>query len=241
MTWFPTAALVLPLQGNPHAFVSRAGWNNNGIDAALSDELPLLSREIGDATLQFGVGAGVYMHFEPAGELTFHMETVDGIFAFPLDVRVGDWSGRMMWSHLSGHFADGIRRTERVPTPAEIESFSREALHLQVSRVFSWFRPTLGGWGLLHAVDGGEGVGVFAGLDVEQPGAVGGFGAAYFSMAGEHDWSPSSAGKIGLRTGEIEGRGVRLAVAGYTGRNPSGKWSSENVRQLGIEFSFDTR
>jgi len=147
----------------------------------------------------------------------------------------------LMWSHFSAHFADGIRRTERVPTPAEIESFSREAIHVQLSRGFVWVRPTLGGWHLIHAVDDGAGGGLFAGLDLEQPGAFGAFGAGYFSLAAEHGWGLSAAYKAGVRIGEIDGKGLRISLSGYSGRNPAGKRSTEEVRQLGVEFSFDTR
>ncbi len=238
LLFLPAAALHPTLVADPREPRSTVTVARAAVLASLADELPVVGGEAGPgAAWSLGVLAGVFMGFDPGGELTFNLLTFDGAFGLPLDLRAGPWNARLAWVHESAHLADGYRVSGGRPPEDALGTWSREALRLQVAREFGGFLPYLGAQGVTHAVDRGAGVGGQAGLVWAGPRHL--FAALDVRAESDTAWRPALSAEAGLAWRGEGSRVLRLGVAAYAGPQPAGRLRDEELRYVGLRLGVD--
>ncbi len=207
------------------------------IDASMGAALPLVAAQRGEWDLQLSIAASVHMAFEADAALTFGLRTLDGWFAFPVDLRRGPWSARLSWVHVSAHYADGIRNADILPS--ERGSYSREALTALVSRDFGYGRVYGGGHANIHTVHEEAPFMGQVGTELRPTGLRGPYAAFDLKFHQQHGWEPTLAAQVGLYALGEGGR-FRLAATAYAGKDDTGKYLGEDERYLGLVLGFDT-
>lgn len=212
----------------------------HGIDATMAADFPAVGLTIplpsGDLDLRLGIAAAGFLGFSNDGSLTFGLQTFDGLFAFPLDVRWNHLSARLQWAHLSAHFGDGARYLGLRPwsTPG----WSREYLQFQVGYQLGPARPYLGLRSTTHGTGEETPLGLQIGADLTGPWAVSPCGAADLQTAADTGWRPAVALQIGAcATGKAHR--FRAAFLWHTGPDETGKLQGAEERYIGVQFGFD--
>ena len=239
--WLPATALFsLPVADTRSALSSvTLRWDDQfRVDATLGADFPLVEAQLGAHRLDFGIEASGAMGFQPAGELTFQLETFDGTFGFPVAVRHGPWSVRAELAHTSAHFADGVRDDGALP--ASSDGYSREWFRLLGSREIGPARVYAGGRALIHDQRGAEPLGVQAGAEVFGPWKLAPFAAVDLQIAAESDWAPAVSGQVGGALNLRGARRLRIAMAGRYGPEDTGKLTGAHEAWLGVTFGFDS-
>ena len=191
--------------------------------------------------VQVGLLAGAFMAFGSGGELTFDLQTFDGRFGLPVDVRSGGWAARAEWVHVSAHYGDGIRKSGETPT--NLDSYSREYVGLAGSRDFAVpdvlaARVYVGGHALIHSLPASPPLAVQVGGEIEGPWAVAPYLAADLQLAQEFSWSPAVSAQLGARVLRDRSR-FRVALAVRAGPDETGKSAGIPERWVGVVFGFD--
>lgn len=239
--WLPaTGVFVLPLADTHSALSSvTPRWSDRyGVDATIAADFPVLALRAGELEADLGIEAGVWMGFDPSDDLQFDLQTVDGTFAVPIAVRRGRWSGRLVVGHTSAHFADGVR--DDTTLPGSPEGYSREWLTLTGSRELGPARLYAGARVLLHDQRRAEPFAVQVGGELAAPWVVAPYLAVDLQLAGENAWAPAVAGQVGVLAAPHAGQRLRVALAGRTGPEDTGKLSGQTEAWLGVLFGFDT-
>lgn len=220
----------------------RSSDSGIGIDATLAADFPLLDYAPCDGThVQVGLLAGAFMAFGSGGELTFDLQTFDGRFGLPVDVRSGAWAARAEWVHVSAHYGDGIRKSGQTPT--NLDSYSREYVGLAGSRDFAVpgalaARVYVGGHALVHSLPDAPPFAVQGGGELEGPWSVAPYLAADVQLAQEFSWAPAVSAQLGARV--LRGRSrFRVALAVRAGPDETGKSAGVDERWIGVVFGFD--
>lgn len=220
----------------------RSNADGVGIDAALGADFPILELRFSSGVdVQVGLGAGAFMAFGAGGELTFDLQTFDGRFGLPIDVRGGRWAVRAEWIHLSAHYGDGIRKSGS--TPSNLGSYSREFIEVLTSRDLDVpnvldARAYVGGHAVIHALPEALPFALQAGGEIFGPWSLAPYVAVDVQMAEEFAWTPAVTGQIGARYSRGRSR-FRLAVAGRSGPDETGKTAGTPEHWLGLMFGFD--
>lgn len=238
--WLPAAGLwVFPVADSRSALstVTVRFGEVVLVDATLAADFPLVAWRREGLALQFGIEAGGFMGFDPGGELTFGLDTFDGLFAFPLTLQSGEWTGRVEWAHLSAHFADGVRDNGGLPGSAE--GFSREWVRLQGARTVGPARFYAGAKVLTHDTRSSPPLSFSLGGEVAAPWRVAPLAAVDLQVAQESEWSLAFGGFAGVALQTREGRRLRVGLAGRTGPEDTGKLSGQREQWLGLQFGFD--
>ena len=240
-TWLPAEPLFpLPLADTraPLSTVLVRFGEERLLDASLAADFGVVRYQGGPVSVQAGLAAAAFMGFQAAGELTFELETFDGTFAFPVDVGWRRLGVRAQWAHTSAHFADGVRNDEDRPT--DFESWSREAVQVQAGWRFDLGRPYLGASAVTHATTEGAPWGLQAGGEVWGPWKVAPYAAGDVQLAAENGWEPGWSGQVGVHAWVGRQR-FRLAMAGRSGPEDTGKLAGREERWVGLLFGFDAR
>lgn len=216
------------------------------IDATLAADVPLVEWGAG-LKLRASIAASAHMGFQADAQLTFGLRTFDGVFAFPLDFGWplddgrGDWSCRFQWTHVSAHTADGIRSERELLEQEDLSApWSREYLQLLAGPSWPGMRLYGGGRYLLH-VAGDEVVPpwtVHAGLEATGLTRLAPYTALDVKAYQELGWRPTLAMHVGLRLSGPSHR-MRLALAGSTGTDDTGKFFGEEEHYLGLTLAVD--
>lgn len=212
-------------------------WDDGfGVDAALGASFPLVATGADPVALQFGIDAAGFMGFDPDGELTFDLETFDGLFAFPLSARRGPWAARLEWAHVSAHFADGVRDDGALPGSGD--QYSREWIRLLGSRALGPVRLYAGGRALLHDARDSEPWSFQGGVEVFGPWTAQPYVAVDVQVAQEFGWVPAVGGQLGAA---LPGEAARLRVAMVLRHGPddTGKLDGRPESYVGLGFGFD--
>lgn len=220
------------------------GGEGLAIDACLAADFPMLELKTDrflPVRLQVGLMAGAFMQFGAGGELTFDLQTFDGVFGFPVDLRWGPWSVRAEWVHISAHYGDGIRKTG--VHPANLDPYSRELVGLMGSREFTVpgvlrARAYLGGRSLVHSLPAAAPLSVQVGGELSGTGRLVPYLAVDVQIAGEFASSPALTGQVGGWLTEGQSR-FRLALAARTGPDETGKSAGEREQWVGLLVGFD--
>jgi hypothetical protein len=212
--------------------------HSSGLEAALGEELVLLGLDLPNGLhLRQGLEAAAFMSFEPEDELTFSLLTFDGIFGLPVDIQWRDWQLRMEWTHLSAHFADGIRKGDEFPEAEQTGSFSREWVGLSLGYEIAWFRPYLGSRWIIHSADQGNGAALQLGTVWNSRSSPGVYGGIDLQSRAELDWALTGAMEIGIQWFG-QGGGLQLGLCGYSGMDDAGKRLGQSEQYLGLALGI---
>ena len=244
----PALSLHSGRLADPREWQSRLAVAPAGIDAAMADTFGFVGMDglvVGGQPLawQLGLGAGLYMGFLPGGELTFDLVTFDGVFGLPLDLTWGRLDARLALTHLSAHFADGVRQIDG-PLPTDVGPYSREWVELNLGVQVGPVHPYLSGHVITHSADGGSGPAFGAGLDAELPRRISPIGGVWFGARQEQDWTPAFSAQVGvgLRTddprSDVVPATLRLMADAYAGPNQAGKLEDRVERRIGFLLGF---
>lgn len=211
------------------------------IDGSIGADFPILELDIPTTTiapiqLQAGVLAASFMGFSAGGELTFDLITFDGLFAFPLDIKWGDWSARLQWAHLSAHWGDGVRKLGALPT--QVLTWSREFVVFQLRRDLGPVHPYIGLRYVTHSPNMPPPLALQAGTEAVAPWKIAPCGALDLQMAAEYDWQPAWVLQAG---GCFQGENERFRLEAVVKRGPddTGKMDGLEEDYIGLTFGFD--
>lgn len=241
-TWLPDEPLFpLPVADSraPLSAVTLRFEDSLVIDATLAADFPIVNVSFGETRplrLGFGVAAGAYMGFDPSGELTFQLQTFDGLFAFPLDLAWGPLRARLQWAHLSAHFADGVRDDPELRDRRD--AFSREWVQLQVAGLLGPASVYGGSRLILHAEDEVDPFGVQVGGMIAGPWVVAPYAAVDLQIYGEQGWRPALAGQVGAQA-HLRRTRFRLGAAARYGAEDTGQLYDLDEAWIGMVFGFD--
>lgn len=244
----PALSLHPPRLADPREWQSRLAIAPAGIDAAMADTFGFVGMDgltLGGQPLawQLGLGAGVYMGFLPGGELTFDLVSFDGIFGLPLDLRWGRFDARLSLTHLSAHYADGVRRIDG-PLPEDTGPYSREWAELNLGVQLGPAHPYVSGRIITHSADGGAGPAVGLGVDAALPRRVSPVGGVWYGARQEQGWTPAFSAQLGLGLRADDARDdvapamLRLMADAYVGPNQAGKLEDRDERRVGFLLGF---
>lgn len=237
-TWLPGGALTSPQVADTRetwsTVVLRTG--NTRLDAAIADRRGLFRLDLPQGTLQLDLAAALYLGFDPGGELTFGITTVDGLVRLPLALRWRELGATLEWAHISAHFADGVRTLEDpLPDPGV---YSREYLRLVAGWEHPLFQPYVGARQLIHVLPDAPAPGVQAGWSAWGPWAVSPYQATDLQWAAEHGWRTAASGHLGLALRGQEGYRILVAGVGRRGPDDTGKRMGADETYVGLLLGF---
>ncbi len=202
-------------------------------DAALGGPLPLARFTAGSHDLTAVLEAGAFFRLGKDGTF-FPLQTFDGLLGLGLETASGPFRGRLRFTHISAHKADGdstvIYRGQ---------TYSREFWRLEVGRW--WHRLFLyaGIGSSWHAVPTDQGPHLVAGGSWE---AGGGswrpFAALHLSADQERAWRVDQSLFAGVATGVD--RVFRIGLQYVAGNRPDGQYWITGEQFLGIKLQFLT-
>ncbi len=220
----------------------RAGTSGLAIDAGLGADFPFVQvRSLSHVEAQVGLMAGAFMQFGAGGQLTFDLQTFDGEFGLPVDVRSGPWAVRGEWVHISAHYGDGIRKSGEHPT--NLDPYSREFVGLYGSRDLDGplgitAHVYLGGHALIHELPAALPFAGQVGAEVFGPWRLTPYLAVDVQTAEEYAWSPDLTAQLGGALWEPCGR-FRVALAARSGPDETGKTAGTPEQWVGLMVGFD--
>lgn len=207
-----------------------------GIDATIAQRFGLVGAAGDGWDAQLGVTAALFLGFQSDGQLIFDFQTFDGWFALPLDVRSGAWSARLEWAHVSAHYGDGVR--DDSARPGNFDPWSREYARLHVARELGPARVYASARAVVHATPPVDPFGLGVGAEVHAPWRLSPYAAVDLQVAQESAWAPALSAQAGAGLA-VGGHRLRLAVAGRTGPEDTGKLQPGDERWIGLLFGFD--
>lgn len=235
----PEAAWVHPVADTRSPLSSltfRGADGGLAIDGTLAAELPAVEARWTGGRAQAGLHAGAFMGFGTGGALTFDLYTLDGVFGAAVDAEAGPWAGRFGWTHTSAHYGDGVRKGDE--RPSNLDAWSREQLRMEASRVLGPARAWLRASALVHAIPEAPPLAVGAAAELAGPWRVAPYGAVEVELAQESGWSPAVDAQAGLWVRAARSR-LRVALAGRTGPDDTGKAEGAPERWIGAVVGFD--
>lgn len=234
----PTLPIHVPHWADTRHPRSAVRLHTAGLEASLGESLALVGQDLPSGfRWRAGLEAGAFMNFEPAGELTFSLLTFDGVFGVPIDIAWQNWRGRVEWTHLSAHFADGIRHGDELPDPDHLGAFSREWLGMELGYQFHWLQPYAGLRWLVHSADGGAGGTILSGLIVQSDESPGWYGGLDVQSRQELNWAVSGSMELGIQWTSERGT-MQLGLCAYSGMDDTGKRIGAAKQYLGLLFAL---
>ncbi len=197
----------------------------------------LLRLEAGPMDLQLELGAAIFLGFLPGESFTFGIATVDGLIRVPVALEWGDLHASLEWTHISAHYADGVRYDEQLPQ--NTTGYSREQLRLLAAWDFPWVRPYLGLRQLVHSIPQSPGFAAQVGAEAHGESVTTWYAAADLAWAADTDWATRASGQTGLLIRRSEGTAMRLGLVGFRGPALAGKRRGELDRYVGGVLGFD--
>ncbi len=201
---------------------------DNAIETSIAHEFPF----IGEGTWQLGFNTAVSLDFRDNHDLSFHLETFDGQFGFPLDIHIDNWENRISLNHLSAHSVD---------RPSE-GPFSREWISYQTAYRIGWFRPYLGWKYNFHHGDSHIGNYRFQSgwtMDARTK-RIAPYSGFDIRIEDETNWRPTYAFQMGCRlTGEKGGHALRVGGIYYSGTKDAGQVYNIPETYYGLTIGMD--
>ena len=239
VTLLPDRPLYAPLLSNTSSpyWGLRASAGPN-IQAALGQEFQFCQFTVGDSVMQFGLSAGAFLGMQLDGPLTFPVQTLDGVISAPMD-----WSQRRLrirtaWKHLSGHYADGVRHLDKLPT--NHEGLSRELWETDIQWLYSDMRLSGGVSWMIKSLVHNKGASLRLGADWESADRHGPHAALEYTGQSWTEWTPGFVMQLGY-SWIAESQRLRLGLRGYSGPNEVSKLEEQDDRYLAFQFSYHPR
>jgi hypothetical protein len=212
------------------------GEGNTGIDGTLAAEFPIIGWSNRQVNLQLGINAAAFMGFSQDGELTFGLQTFDGLFAFPIDFYWKMLEIRAEWAHISAHYGDGIRNSSEKPT--NLGSWSREFWQLQAGYDLGLLRPYMGFRVISHGTNSELPWGLQLGLEAAGPWLQTPYAAFDLQLAQENRLEPAMTLQLGAMATKEKTR-FRIAFVWRQGPEDTGQLTGEQEYYLGLLLGFD--
>jgi hypothetical protein len=238
-TWLPETSLLPPAMADnlePLPSIQVRSTAMPRVEATLGDTFGLYRLETGSLRLQIDLGAGLFLGFFPAGEMSFGLLTVDGLLQLPVTVARGPYRIRLQWSHVSAHYADGLRLTDDHPDAPS--AFSRESLRLLGCWTDGRWAPYAAFTSIVHAIPEADRPGFQAGWSFWPKSTVGLYHAFDLKTQADLDWRPSLSAQVGLFLSPSKGHAFRVGLAAYTGPDDTGQFYGQTERYLGAVVGF---
>ena len=216
--------------------VGNWAWGNGDqIKAAVGNHFSLLGQDLDALKWRLGIDGGVFMTFEAGGPLTFHLQTVDGTFGVPIDLRMDRWHFRSEWRHDSAHFGDGIRISGNKPPAEALDSLSYESLALYIGYNSPIVQPQLA----CRVSTTRNGTACKVGTTVLMPNRDSSpYLASTIRQASGVFGGPSLSAQIGYLWSEAWT--FRTGIQWYNGAHDAGKLSDTQIRFLGFFMNWNT-
>ena len=207
------------------------------LEVTLAERVELVALKTDAWAVSLAMGGSGDLAFQPEGGMRFPLSSFDGHVSFPLTIRYSNWTHSLAWSHVSAHFADGIRDVLGYGQ-LNTEPYSREFLRwlsswrVEKVRVYWGARllfhsiPDAPPWGLQLGVQADELIGpVFAAVDVQSN--------------EEHQWTPRIRTQLGVRFDHSAKQAVQLGVELAQGPDEKGKWDGRDDPYLGVFLAIE--
>jgi hypothetical protein len=237
--WLPAGRMVPLLPADPRESATTLTLRSGEppLEGAIGDAAGILRLDFGETALQLDLGAAIFLGFLPGDGFTFGVQTLDGLVRLPISAESGPFTATLEWSHLSAHYADGVRYDDAKPD--NTDGWSREQVRLLVAWRTAWVTPYLGLRELVHAIPAAPRPGVQAGLRAAGPAAATWFGALDVSLNADSGWTPGLSWQSGLLARAEGGRALRLGLAAYRGPAVAGKRRGQQDAWIGGAIGFD--
>lgn len=237
--WLPRGSLAPVLVADP--------WQVR-TEVVVRPGFPVLGGQVGDrvavvrvawdgGAAEAGFAAGLHLGFVPADAFTFGVATVDGLLEVPATVALGRAAVTLAWTHLSSHFADGVRYLEEPPEARD--PHSRETLRAVAAWRGGWWTAYGGAHAILHAVPDAPWPGLQVGGAVEGPSRASPFLAVDGRWNGDTSWRTGASLLAGVRVRGPGGRSLRAGFAAYRGPRVQGMLADEDDAFVGALVAFD--
>ncbi len=188
----------------------------------------------------------------------FPVQSTDYTIAFPIDLRAGATSLRLLWMHISSHLGDDFNRIEDVGGSIALfrnerlpfsrpKKFSRGILQLFASRDFRRTRFYTGiNWAYHMVVNRQDSSevrrwGVQAGFEWRSgnPQPISPYLALDAKSRQELGWSPDFNLQVGVEIGQSRSRSMRLALEALAGHSTQGQFLARRQKDLSFVIAFD--
>jgi len=237
--WLPERRMVPLAPADPYetatALTLRSG--DPPLEGVVGDMAGIARLDLGTAALQIDLGGAILLGFLPGDGFTFGVWTLDGLIRLPLSVEVGGFTGTVEWSHVSAHYADGVRYDGA--RPDNTDGWSREQVRLLAAWRTERVTPYLAVRELLHALPAAPRPGVQVGLRAAGTRSPTWYGAADASWNADTGWSTGLSWQSGLLARAAGGRALRLGLAAHLGPAVAGKRGAERDAWFGGTLAFD--
>ena len=190
---------------------------------------------------QVNIGGGIFPRFIfPDGK---DLQAIDFYGSLPFDFRLGKWSGRFMFYHVSSHLGDDYLNSSGRPAErnswnslrslisydvvSRLRIYAGYTYHLQVQPAAQNHAAFQGGCEMnLAAFNGGRGQ-VYAAADVQS--------------WDRREWRPSLTSQIGVKMGRgtAQGRGISYFAEFSGGPKYYGQFFLEDETRVGVGAKFD--
>jgi len=208
------------------------------LEATLADGFVAFRYDADAWAVQIGLASGGYLSFDPKGSMTFALVTFDGLVSLPITFTHGDLAHTVDWTHVSAHYADGIRG---VLGYGEIDTGTYSREHLRWTTAFQAGRwtPYLGARVLIHSIPEVAPLGFQAGLQWDGRADLPLFAAVDGRAAAEHGWRARLRGQVGARFEGPRDRGVQLGLECARGPDEKGKWEGREDPYCGVFLALE--
>ena len=198
-----------------------------------------LPNDIG--AIQLNIGGGIFPRFNFANNK--NLQVIDFYGNIPVDVRIGKWSGRCMFYHVSSHLGDDYIRTSSKIGSSNSWNSLRSLLSYDVS-------PSLrvyGGYTYHLLVNPPEQLkrALQSGFEITSNISKNSHTQAYwandFQWWERTEWEPMFNSQIGIKTGRKTkgGRGVSYFLEFTTGPEYYGQFFERKETRVGLGAKFD--
>jgi len=192
--------------------------------------------------MQLNIGGGIFPRFNFADNKD--LQVIDFYGNLPVDIRVGRWSGRFMFYHVSSHLGDDyIRANPGLSTDKNSWNSLRSIVSCDVDR----FLRLYGGYTyhLMVYPATQQHQAAQAGLEVYSKEFAKGRVQAYWANDAQWwertQWKPTVNSQLGIKTGRdaTKGRGVSYFVEFTTGPQYHGQFFMDEETRIGLGIKFE--
>jgi hypothetical protein len=186
--------------------------------------------------VRVGLDTGVFTLLRKTGA-SFPLDTADFLIGLHVDAQRGAFTGRLSFTHVSAHLADGYQG------PRQRITWSREFFTLYGAYTRSVFR-IYGSVRLSnHAIPDIRRRGLQIGGEVISGPLAGRLPRLYLAgdwrFFNDGGWTVSQTGQAGVILSNPDRRGLRLSLILHSGRSEHGQFHDLNDRFAGAGIFFD--